>query len=795
MKNKLNRTNKNDFKAHTIKKIIFLMFGIMVFIFLINPVNAEQPLEFYTYGDDSSVGAYSTIWRIQPFTVGYNSSAGFKLTNISIKIYRDGAGGLANISIKKTNSSGYPIGSYLTSTTYDYTTLTTSSTGTWVNISLADDGINLDSGESYGLIISTDTSATDRLRWRTNSIGDYIFNQSYSLDSGSSWTSSSVVGMFEIYGDRFGGLKVILDNPSDNFITSQTSITFNSTAIPTIVNLTNSTLYLWNSTNILINKTTNSVTGNITNSTSWNILGLDFDSYKWNVLWCGLNNSGGTICNNNDVNLSFSIQKFSIDAEYYSNESFETDVERFELNLTTIPGILSVDAEIIYNGVSYNGNVNCDNSQCNIYKEIDIPLINISGDTQNKSFFWNISIFDGSSLLYGSSTIKYQNVSKIHLEKCNSTYVMETLNFTAYDEANLTRITDYDFDGTFEYWLGHGTVMKNKSISEDGISEETFCISPSDKDYKINSQIDYSLNSINNSYVPRNYYFQQATINNDTQKINLFLLKSEDSTTFILRVQDQTQQKIPGALINIQRYYPGEGIFRTVQVSKTDGSGDGIGFYKTETVDYKHFITLNNSVLLDTTRGKIVGNDVPFTLIFTTGSQSSNPWSVFEDNPNILTNLFFNDTTKIVTYSYIDNTGGITFGRLLVEQWSNSNRTKITVCDVNSEFSSATLTCNVTGFNGLIYAQGFITQSNSLTDLISFIVNASRDIFDKTGLILALFIILTTAMGFIWNPTVGIIGVNASIIFVNLIGLASFSPVFIFSIIGASIYVMILMKT
>jgi len=45
-----------------------------------------------------------------------------------------------------------------------------------------------------------------------------------------------------------------------------------------------------------------------------------------------------------------------------------------------------------------------------------------------------------------------------------------------------------------------------------------------------------------------------------------------------------------------------------------------------------------------------------------------------------------------------------------------------------------------------------------------------------------------------WNPAAGIISINAAVIFVNIIGFISVSPVFIFGMIGISIITIILLK-
>jgi len=44
-----------------------------------------------------------------------------------------------------------------------------------------------------------------------------------------------------------------------------------------------------------------------------------------------------------------------------------------------------------------------------------------------------------------------------------------------------------------------------------------------------------------------------------SEDINLYLLEAEDSTSFIIKVQDQKLSPVTNALVYIQKYYPSDG--------------------------------------------------------------------------------------------------------------------------------------------------------------------------------------------------------------------------------------------
>jgi len=100
---------------------------------------------------------------------------------------------------------------------------------------------------------------------------------------------------------------------------------------------------------------------------------------------------------------------------------------------------------------------------------------------------------------------------------------------------------------------------------------------------------------------------------------------------------------------------------------------------------------------------------VPYTLTFTIGQALGYPWTSFEDNPNVSTNLTFNKDTNIVTFEYIENiTGYVTSAQLLVFQNSLTNSTTTVICNVTSTEASATLTCDLSDYDGTFTAIAYI---------------------------------------------------------------------------------------
>jgi len=612
---------------------------------------------------------------------------------------------------------------------------------------------------------------------------------------GTNSISQKNVGYVRLYSlsESFNpNVSVTLLIPPDNTVTGSNNLTFNASYVALSSNLTNATYYIWNSDGTVFNRTISEINGT-TNLTSVNFTGFTAGMYDWNVFAC-VRNSTASVCRFADNNFSFSWVPFEIISTSFNASTYETSTETFTMSIQTLEDIVSVSSRLIYNGSSYLGTTSCVANQCTLSRSIDVPLVSPSVNSENKTFFWNISVFpeSGSSITFSTeSMLQGQNVSKIFLQACGSGVGNLTLNFTAYDEQNRTRIAPFLFDATFNFWLGGGTVYKNYSFNNNTIVERTLCISPGDKTFRTDAHITYSgTNASNGTYSQRNYFFQNASLTNTLQSISLFLLNIDSSTSFIQKVVTTSQIPVRQALIFTQRYYPEDNTFETVSVTKTDNAGQSVGFYETEIPDYKHFITKNGELLKVTEQGKIFPEVAPFTLTFIIGESLTSIWEPFEGIGNLFSNLTYNKTTQIVTYTWIDISGALSIANLTVERVYASQANQL-ICSESSILQAGILTCNVTGQTGTLIAKGFIGRSPAVLDqLITIVVNELREALARPFLFLwILFLIGAVGLG-LYSPPVGIPIFCFVLIIGALMGLAAIGWIFIWGIIALAIWIL-----
>lgn len=472
----------------------------------------------------------------------------------------------------------------------------------------------------------------------------------------------------------------------------------------------------------------------------------------------------------------------------------ETAREVFTLNMTTNLNVLSISSVLQYNGTNYTSSSVCSGSECNLTNIIDVPLI--VGEEQNRSFNWHVTIYNGTDTTTATTSLNYQNSTKIRLVECGGTYANITMNLTAWNEGNSSSVNPFSLEGSMNVWKGMGTVTRNYTFSNVSNYEHHLCIDSPGQFY-FDGVFEYDgAEKLNQTFVPRYYYFDNYSINTVIQHVELQLLESSDSTTFIQRVLENSQG-VSGAYIYTYRYFPGTNEWKISQISQTNEDGETLGFYEAETALYRHTITLDGIVRVNETSGqKMIPADTPYTIEWNIGTGVGIPYQIYDNELNLDKSLSFNSDTNMVIFSYNDTNITFSQGRLKVVQEKYATD-DVLIYNSTKTLSSANIYGNMSNYtSGTFIATAYITRNGEeiLVDQINFAIGAGRETFGKTGLVIGFFIILTAAMAFLWHPLIGLWAVTIVTTLVNLIGLISFSRLYLLGMFVLATIISILMK-
>lgn len=486
-------------------------------------------------------------------------------------------------------------------------------------------------------------------------------------------------------------------------------------------------------------------------------------------------------------NLIFDNTGYSSNGQIYNNNTYETAKEYFILNISYDPNYYqSVTANLIYNGSLYNSISTTNGANTIFNSSVDIPIINTS--SVNYSFYWNIALANSSGVTYVNISALNQTVNQISLGVCNGTTNILALNITAYNQDDLSVITNWNIKSTLNYYIDNSSFYRTFNLTNLSIAEQDICIN-ANTTFHVTGQLEYSVNS---SYQTSNYYFVNQHVSNLTTNLSLGLLPITSTTVFIVKLLDQYNLPVSGYYINIDRYYPGLNEYRTVQTLKTDSNGQSVGFIEINNIQYRFTVkdTSGNVVYTSDTR-VIMPQSSPYTITINIISPNPNVLSTNRTISGLSWSISFDKNTKLVTYAYADTNASFTKAELLVYKVMGSTNTLI--CGTNLTTPNGVITCNLSNytgsFNAIVYDYRDVQYyvDNLLFDIGNF--NAGN-----LGIFGGICILLICGFAFSFNSLAGIFSLDVGIIAVNLLGLINFGWVTIGAIVCISIVIAIVLE-
>jgi len=565
----------------------------------------------------------------------------------------------------------------------------------------------------------------------------------------------------------FDDLLVTLNLPLDSASTISPEITFNSTAFISGANLVNATASLWYGNGTFISSNFTTVSGS-TNSTNISISSIPFGDLRWNVEYCVTTH----LCNFSSNNFTLTKNPLIELSQSFNKNTTAGVSETFEINITLDPTIQVSKADLFYNNTFNTGTfTNIGGNDFNIKESIIIP---ITLTNANFSFVWVFEFDDGS---FQNSTIQTQNVTVITADDC-STNKNQVINFSLNDEESSVGIDGVVNNGTIEidltlYGVGSTIPAVNFSSTFNNVSSAVVCISEglNSTEYQMYVETKYSASP---TWVSEFYNIQNFTLRNNTmnQNISLFPLKTDDSTEFLITFKDNTFSLIEDVLITVTRKYIGDGIFRTVEIPKTDNDGQTVAHLVENDVVYT-FIAFKNGLLLATFENKIVKCEDP-TIdecnlnlnAFSTGT----PVEEFQTNGNVNFVISFNETTRIVKTTFNTIDGSVITAQINSTQFNIFGNT--TVCTDELTSSSGTLTCTIPESFGNVTVISELTSNGELLGTkTSTIEEDPMDLYGLDGILMVILLLITLPFMALGSKIVMLFAIVFGVIVGSILGI------------------------
>lgn len=592
---------------------------------------------------------------------------------------------------------------------------------------------------------------------RSNDLGyDSIFNGT--LDDIAIWNRSlSNSEILELY--NFGVNLVTLNLPANNTIVS--SLIFNTTISPQFGSATNATLYLWNASNSLVNKTVNLISGNVQNQTIFNLTsqGLPIGNYIWNVYGCEANSST-TNCTFQQSNFSFAYG-VTINSQTFNPTAIKTSLQSYVLNITLSSGSTLSGATFYYNNTAYSPSITLEGNNRIISSSFNVPA---NPGTINYPLFWKLDLIDSSGSFQYNTSATTQTVNDISIDNCTVNSIL-ILNFSMRDEdtrvffntsaTNLTTNYYVTLSGdpnaqTYIYFSNSTATNPVRICVSSGLVPST--------NYRLDMQMDYQET---NSHVLRHYYIDNQTVTTASFPLQygLYDLLTTRAQAFQISYSDANGVPVPNAIIEIDRQYLEIGQFLPVEIAKTSTDGTTSAYFVTDEIVYNILVKKNGQLLatFNNVRAQCSNTGSGICTFKLNGALSGTSFTDFQNYLNVTYNNTYNSTTRVYSL-YFSSTDSVSKFMNLTGVLQNSNQTT-TICSTSATATSGVLTCTIPSSvgNGTAIFQGYVNGEPLFTDYIQLGGGLSGILSPVRYLFAFLMVLTLPLMGMIGSPVFAVI--------------------------------------
>ena len=469
-------------------------------------------------------------------------------------------------------------------------------------------------------------------------------------------------------------------------------------------NWTDITYVIWTNESVIHNSTTVNFNDSETFNQTLFIDEFVLGDYTWNAQACYINITG-TFCIWNNNNFTFNVVPFSVLNEEYFPSVLGGDTSSFTTNISIITFDRLTDVLFNWNGTDYPATfTEYETDKWYLTYDKLIPQVNGS---ETVEFYWSISLESGFTQ---NSTIHNQTILELAIDDC-STYTNVIFNFTVVDETTQVKIdgasgnTSIKLDMTLSF-LDNSEQIIQFSNEYSEVNPAAVCMNNSigNSSLRMDAVIEYTAGAkFVEFYNIQNFVFENST---KTQNITLYNLADDEGQEFKLTYKGQDFIPVTDLIVQIQRKYIEEGVFKTIEIPMSGTNGFTIAHLVSNDVIYNLFF-IKNGVLLDSFTDVVAICQNP---LITECEINLNALITGTDLFDIITeDDFFSSLTYDKDTRVVSSTFGIISGvsntvELNVTLMDNFGST--VVCSDSLNAAGGTLTCTVPDSfgNSTIYA-------------------------------------------------------------------------------------------
>jgi len=379
---------------------------------------------------------------------------------------------------------------------------------------------------------------------------------------------------------------------------------------------------------------------------------------------------------------------------------------------------------------------------------------------------WTYSVIGSDNDYEETTTTNTVNTRIIAIDNC-STYNTTALILDLYNE---TLYQDYTGETQIEIWFESvsatgSSVKSNYSVNSVQNDSYSFCI-PNYGLYNVFASLIYQ--DTGSDFTPRNYYLVNATLSNNTETINLYMLDSTLADEIEISVQNSNLLTLDEHYVRIQRKDTSTGSYKTVSMGQTDENGRLVAdIEKGSSITYKFIVIDPNGNIVDSI------SPVSFSTADTSYTITTGATDIFDIWNDIDYSCEYINSTKKFVCDVTDTSGLMTVAKLKVERKEVHSWEQ--VCEESGTSSSVTLVCelNASGdFDATKYLYNYNLEVNGVTvDSGDVLEQDQSSVYGLTGLFLTFMLVIISIFIGAFHPAASVLAGTVSIVLAKVIGL------------------------
>jgi hypothetical protein len=328
---------------------------------------------------------------------------------------------------------------------------------------------------------------------------------------------------------------------------------------------------------------------------------------------------------------------------------------------------------------------------------INLTFTNLSLDSL---YYANVTHLDQANNFVVSSLIPIYRPGLVDCDTSNNSII----SIQIMDEQYPTEYLISDLEVKVEYWYTNRSFLNQYNVSLSGSNNYSICMYPNDN---ITIWADFYMKYVNPEGFTHRYYIINGSFTNSTQSFTIYNVNetSPYSDLKITARKEEDYSYYENVVATLQRYYVGEGLWRSVQMDESGSFGLIFFNIREENTDYRIIFRDRDNNILETTESMKFACDVGICDL----TYILDPYSGSLASVHVPVWYSYDNATGNITVNWNDPLGLTQSIRVQVHKETTTGQNIL--CNITRTGAAGAVGCSVSGYTGEVFLRVFSTAS------------------------------------------------------------------------------------